>query len=266
MAVEDLLKTLWALIATYALSVLGGIALLVVGWLVAGWAGRTTERLLRRMPRIDGMLVGFLASIVHYGVLALVGIAVLSQFGVQTASVIAIFGATGLAIGLALQGTLSNLAAGVMLLLFRPFAVGDLVQLGPHRGQVHDLDMFTTHLDSTDNVRVILPNGKVWGDIIQNLSVNPHMRIMASCVIAWTQDLAQARTALLEAAASVPGVVADPAPTVTVAALDAAGAKLQVNAWAAAHREDHVSEALGWSVANAIEDLRQASEQATAGN
>ena len=264
MAVEDALKTLWSLIATYALSVLGGIALLVVGWLVAGWAGRTTERLLRRVPRIDGMLVGFLSSVVHYGVLALVGIAVLGQFGVQTASVIAVFGATGLAIGLALQGTLSNLAAGAMLLLFRPFAVGDLVQLGPHRGQVRDLDMFTTHLDSTDNVRVILPNGKVWGDIIQNLSVNPYMRITASCVIAWNLDLTRARTVLQKAAAGVPGVVADPAPTATAAALDAAGATLRVNAWAEAHRADHATEALGWSVANAVEDLRRT--PAAAGN
>ncbi|HKU99411.1 MAG TPA: mechanosensitive ion channel domain-containing protein [Vineibacter sp.] len=257
MAVEDALKTLWALIATYALSVVGGIAILVVGWLVAGWAGRTTERLLRRVPRIDSMLIGFFASVVHYGVLALVGIAVLSQFGVQTASVIAVFGATGLAIGLALQGTLSNLAAGVMLLLFRPFTVGDQVQLGAHRGLVRELDMFTTHLDSTDNVRVILPNGKVWGDIIQNLSVNPRLRVAVNCVIPWNQDLPRARTALASAAAQIPDIVADPAPAVTVATVDAAGVTLRVSAWADAHHADQAIESLGWSIATVVDDLRR---------
>ena len=255
---EDALKTLWALIATYALSVLGGLAILVVGWLLAGWAGRTTERLLRRVPRIDSMLVGFLASIVHYGVLALVGIAVLSQFGVQTASVIAVFGATGLAIGLALQGTLSNLAAGVMLLLFRPFAVGDLVQLGSYRGQVRDLDMFTTHLDSIDNVRIILPNGKVWGDIIQNLSVNPRLRVTVNCLVPWNQDLPRAHAALTQAAATVSGVAADPPATAAATTIDAAGVTFRVSAWTEAHQADQVAESLAWSVANVVDGLRRA--------
>ena len=266
MPVEEAARTLWALVTTYALSVVGGIALLVAGWLIAGWAGRTTERLLGRVPRIDGTLVGFLTSVVRYGVLVLVGIAVLSQFGVQTASIIAVFGATGLAIGLALQGTLSNLAAGAMLLLFRPFTVGDLVQLGAHRGLVRELNMFTTQLDTFDNVRVILPNGKVWGDIIQNLSTNARLRVAATCVVTWNQDLPQTRAAILQAAAKAAGIASDPAPRAVVAATDAAGVTLRIEAWTDSHNEPHASEALGWAVASSVDELRQAAaERAKAG-
>ncbi|HEX2887846.1 mechanosensitive ion channel family protein [Vineibacter terrae] len=257
MPIEEALKTLLALVATYALSAIGGIAILIAGWLIAGWASRTTERVLGRVPRIDGTLVGFLASVVRYGVLALVGVAVLNQFGVQTASIIAIFGATGLAIGLALQGTLSHLAAGAMLLLFRPFTTGDLVQLGSHRGHVRELNMFTTHLDTLDNVRVILPNGKVWGDIIQNLSTNPRLRVAASCVVPWTQDLEKARAAVLKAAAETPGMAADAAPTVSVTVMDAAGATLRVEAWAEPAHADRATEALGWQIARAVDALRR---------
>jgi small conductance mechanosensitive channel len=260
--IDEAVKTLWALVATYALSAIGGIAILVAGWLIAGWAGRTTERLLGRVPRIDGTLVGFLASVVRYGVLALVGVAVLNQFGVQTASIIAIFGATGLAIGLALQGTLSNLAAGAMLLLFRPFTIGDLVQLGSHRGHVRQLNMFMTHLDTLDNVRVILPNGKVWGDIIQNLSANPRLRVAASCIVTWSQDLEQARTAVLKAATEALGMAADPAPTARVAAMDAAGVTLRIEAWSKASQADQAADALGWHVARAIEALHNAAKPA----
>lgn len=264
---EEVFRALWALIATYALSVVGGIAILIIGWLVAGWAGRTTERLMSRVPRIDGTLVGFAASLVRYGVLVLVGIAVLNQFGVQTASIIAVFGATGLAIGLALQGTLSHLASGAMLLLFRPFTVGDLVQLGAHRGRVRELNMFTTHLDSLDNVRVILPNGKVWGDIIQNLSANPRLRVSVTCVVTWAHDLEQTRTALQRAAAKAPGITAAPAPIVVVAAADAGGVTLRVEAWTEAGHQEAATETLGWAVAGALDGVRRAveSREAAAG-
>lgn len=258
------LRALWTLAATYALSVLGGIAILIVGWLIANWAGRTTEQLLGRMPRMDAVLVGFLASIVRYGLLALVGIAVLNQFGVQTASIIAVLGATGLAIGLALQGTLANLAAGAMLLLFRPFTVGDLVQLGPHRGWVRELSLFTTHLDSIDNVRIILPNGKVWGDIIQNLSVNPRLRITMNCIVPWSQDLPRTRDAVLHAVSEARGIRADPPPTAAVASTDAVGVTLRIEAWTDAREQERATVAMGWAVAGALDQIRRDAQRPAA--
>jgi small conductance mechanosensitive channel len=254
---EEAFKTLWALAATSALSVVGGIAILILGWLVASWAGRTTEKLLGRVPRMDALLAGFLSSVVRYGLLALVGIAVLNQFGVQTASIIAVLGATGLAIGLALQGTLSNLAAGAMLLLFRPFTVGDLVQLGGHRGWVRELNLFTTHLDSIDNVRVILPNSKVWGDIILNLSVNPRLRIAVNFVVTWAQELGQARDLMLQAAAAAPGIHSQPPPTATVVSADAAGVTLRIEAWTDARDQERAVVALGWAIAGALAEFRR---------
>ncbi len=112
------------IITSYGLNVIGGIILLIVGWIGANWASRMTRHALSRISRVDETLRGFFTSLVRYIVLAFVVIAVLNQFGVQTTSIIAIFGAAGLAVGLALQGTLSNVAAGVMLLIFRPFKVG----------------------------------------------------------------------------------------------------------------------------------------------
>jgi small conductance mechanosensitive channel len=257
MPVDEALKTLWALVAAYALSVLGGVAILVAGWLVASWAARGTERLLRRLPRIDPMLVGFLASLVRYGALTLVGIAVLGQFGVQTASIIAVFGATGLAIGLALQGTLANFAAGAMLLLFRPFTVGDQVQLGGHRGQVRELNMFTTNLDSMDNVRVILPNGKVWGDIIQNLSANDRIRIAVECVIPWDQDAEEAGDLIRQRVAEAPGIMPDTPPRLVITKGDAAGVTLRIEAWTQARQERAALEGLGWAISRTLGELRR---------
>ena len=124
------------LLTTYGLSVFGGIVMLVVGWTVAGWAKRAVDRGLGKIERVDATLRSFFASSVRYVILVLTVLAVLSEFGVQTASLITVFGAASLAIGLALQGTLSNLAAGVMLLFFRPFRVGDYVEAGGHAGTV----------------------------------------------------------------------------------------------------------------------------------
>ncbi len=115
-------------------------------------------------------MIGFIASLAKYTVLAFVGVAVLQRFGIQTTSIIAVLGAASLAVGLALQGTLSNLAAGVMLLLFRPFRVGDAVEVAGRAGTVKKLTLFTTELASGDNVQVLIPNGQVWGAAIVNQS------------------------------------------------------------------------------------------------
>lgn len=255
---DDLHKVLSALFATYALSVVGGVSILVAGWFGANWLGRLVRQAMRRLPRVDDTLGSFVASIVRYGALALVGVAVLNQFGVQTASVIAVLGAAGLAIGLALQGTLSHLAAGVMLLLFRPFAVGDEVQLGDHKGAVRELNMFTTEIDTPDNVRVILPNGKVWGEVIQNLTRNPSRRVGVDLNVPWAQDLPAIKEAVLAAARATPGIAASPEPNLKVKGLDGGGATLRLEAWIDGAGGEAV-EALGWSVCRAIDAARGAS-------
>src|SRR5712664_1655122 len=170
--IEEALSLVYAQTMQYGLQVVGGVALLMAGWMISGWASRSLRRLSTRIPSLDPTVAGFLASLVRYGILALVGVAVLNQFGVQTASLIAVFGAAGLAIGLALQGTLSNLAAGVMLLLFRSFSVGDEIDAAGQRGIVFELSLFTTILIAVDGTRLIVPNGKVWGDLIRNRTID----------------------------------------------------------------------------------------------
>ncbi|MDX1711602.1 MAG: mechanosensitive ion channel, partial [Rhodovibrionaceae bacterium] len=139
------------LITTYGMSVLGGLVILIVGWIAANWIGNLTGRLLGRSKRVEATLRGFLSNLVKYAILAFVIIAVLNQFGVQTTSLIAVFGAAGLAIGLALQGTLSNVAAGTMLMLFRPIKVDQYVEVAGQAGTVKSISLFTTELATPDN-------------------------------------------------------------------------------------------------------------------
>ncbi|MCS0501822.1 mechanosensitive ion channel family protein [Ancylobacter mangrovi] len=155
----------------HGLNVFYAVVLLIVGWWVSSLIERLVTRALSATHRVDPTIVGFAASLARYSVLVFVGIAVLQRFGIQTTSIIAVLGATSLAIGLALQGTLQNVSAGVMLLLFRPFKVGDAVEVGGQAGTVKGLSLFTTEIASGDNVQVLMPNSRVWGGPIVNKSV-----------------------------------------------------------------------------------------------
>jgi small conductance mechanosensitive channel len=165
--------TLKASLLLYALDAIYATLLLIVGWYLSGVAQRFVVRILTVTHRVDPLVTAFLASLAGYATLAIVGIAALQLFGIQTASLVAVLGATSLAIGLALQGTLSNLAAGVMLLLFRPFRIEDDVEVGGKAGKVKSLSLFMTELVAPDNTQILLPNGTVWGQAIINHSVYP---------------------------------------------------------------------------------------------
>jgi small conductance mechanosensitive channel len=166
-------ETLWASLLLYGLNAIYAAALLAVGWYLSGAAERFVGGVASHTHRMDPLVTNFLSSLARYAVLAVIGIAVLQLFGIQTASLVAVLGATSLAIGLALQGTLTNLAAGVMLLLFRPFKIGDSVEVAGKAGSVRSLSLFMTELLSPDNVQILLPNGAVWGTAILNRSTYP---------------------------------------------------------------------------------------------
>jgi small conductance mechanosensitive channel len=167
------LRLLLPQIVTNVLHVVAAIVILIAGFWLAGRAQVLVVRSLSRTPHLDSMLQGFFGNIVRYFVLTITILAVLSQFGIQTTSLVAVLGAAGLAVGLALQGTLSHLAAGVMLLIFRPFRSGQHVQIGGTDGTVKDLSLFWTELVTGDNMQVIIPNGSVWGQPLRNFSVYP---------------------------------------------------------------------------------------------
>ncbi|PHZ83750.1 mechanosensitive ion channel family protein [Paremcibacter congregatus] len=165
------------LVMLHGMNVLGALLTLIIGWMIAGWARKAVSRMLGRSSRIDVTLTSFLSSAVRYIIIIFTLIAVLGKFGVETTSLVAILGAASLAIGLALQGTLGNVAAGVMLLIFRPFKIGDFIDAAGQSGTVKDLGLFVTELATPDNVQIIVPNGMVWGASIKNFSAHAIRRV-----------------------------------------------------------------------------------------
>ena len=187
----EMINSAWMMVMQYGLSVIYALVVLILGFWIAGLAERGMRRGLTAAKRIDPMVIGFFGSLVRYFVLAIVLIAVLQLFGIQTTSLIAVLGAASLAVGLALQGTLSNLAAGVMLLIFRPFKVGQTIDVAGRSGVVKDLTLFLTEVQTADNLQVLIPNGQVWGAAIVNRSVypSPNKAIALSVEVAPSRDV-----------------------------------------------------------------------------
>ena len=225
------LEGLVGLVTAYGASVVGAVVILIIGLWAARRIERMTDRALARSGKIDDTLRPFLASLMRYAVLAFVLIAVLSAFGIETTSLIAVFGAAGLAIGLALQGTLSNLAAGVMLLIFRPFKVGDYVDVGGLAGTVKQVSLFVTELATPDNVQIIVPNGQVWGSAIYNFSFHDQRRVDLVLGIDYGADVGKARAAVLDVIAQDARVLDDPEPFVEVGNLGYNSVDLTIRVW-----------------------------------
>ena len=174
---QDQLQILIDQITSYALDGVSALVILLVGWWIAGRAHFLVRRALDRVPRIDDTLKPFLSSTVRYFVIVITVVAVLAEFGVQTTSIIAVLGAAGLAIGLALQGTLQNIAAGIMLLILRPFRVGEYIDAGGVAGTVDAINLFTTDMTTYDGIYRSVPNAELWNRNILNYSRNPTRRL-----------------------------------------------------------------------------------------
>jgi len=230
MPFESTIAMLLPMITTWGLRLILALVLLLVGRIVAGWVRGLLKRGLER-GAVDATLIPFLSSLGYYAIIAVVAVAVLGIVGVETASLIAVLGAAGLAIGLALQGTLSNLAAGVMLLVFRPFGVGDTVELGGQTGKVDSIALFTTVLNTPDNVRITLPNASVWGGTVKNYSVNEDRRIDLVMGIDYGDDIGTAIQTVRKVIAADPRVLPEPAPQVAVSELGDSSVNLVVRPW-----------------------------------
>jgi small conductance mechanosensitive channel len=226
----DLTSTVVHAVSTWGLRVLGAVAVLVIGWSASKWVRRLVRRGLERSST-EPMLTGFLSGLVYYGLLAFVLLAVLNLFGIQTTSLVAVMGAAGFAIGLAFQGTLGNFSAGVMLLVFRPFAAGDFVETGGVSGTVKDIGLFATRLDTPDNVRILVPNSSVFGNVIRNFSGNDTRRLDLEVGIDYDDDIGTAIAACEELLAREERVLSDPAPVVAVAGLGNSSVNLMVRPW-----------------------------------
>ncbi len=211
----------------------GALAVLVVGWLVASWAKAVVRKTMTR-TKVDATLVPFVASVVHVGLIALVGIAAISTLGVPVGSFVAVLGAAGLAIALAFQGTFSNFAAGVMLLTFRPFKPGDYVDVGGTAGTVKEIGIFTCLLVTPDNVQILVPNSDVFGQTIMNYSANATRRIDMVVGVGYDDDLGVAVRTCLDVVTADARILADPAPVVAVSELGDSSVNLIVRPWVSA--------------------------------
>lgn len=217
--------------APLAISAAKALVVLIAGWIFAGTVSSFVRSRVNRHPRIDKTLGNFASSMVRWIILLIVLVAVLGIFGIEATSLVAMLGAATLAIGLALQGTLADLAAGFMLILFRPYKLGQYVDVAGTAGTVVDLNLFFTELATPDNVQIIVPNGQAWGAIIQNYSHHDTRRVDLVFGIDYGDDAGKAMQIILDQVTADSRVLKDPEPWVRVTNLGDSSVDLTTRIW-----------------------------------
>jgi small conductance mechanosensitive channel len=230
MDIHPLLQSVWELILLYGLKALAAIVILIVG----RWVARGLRNLVQRMMRkadIDLTIVSFVCNLIYVALLVFVVIAALGQLGIQTTSFIAVLGAAGLAVGLALQGSLANFAAGFLLILFRPFCVGDYIEGGGVAGTVEEIQIFTTTLKTPDNKMVIIPNAKITGDNIINWSTKGTRRVDMVFGIGYGDDIDSAKQTMADVLVADDRILKDPPPQIALMELGDSSVNFVVRPW-----------------------------------
>lgn len=231
--ISDILPKIYELLTVYGIKVIAAAAIFIIGrWVAKGL--RSIIRKMMKRANVDATLVSFVTSMSYIALLAFVVIAALNQLGIQTASFIAILGAAGLAVGLALQGSLSNFAAGVLMLIFRPFKVGDYIEGAGTAGTVEEIQIFTTQLNTPDNKTVIVPNSKMTGDNIVNYTSKGTRRVDIVFGIGYQDDIDKARKIILDVIANDTRVLKEPAPEAPLAELADSSVNFNTRVWAKA--------------------------------
>jgi len=223
--------TLMPLIIEYGMSVIGAILILILGWSVANWAAKRVRKSGEKSEKVDNTLVPILAQIIRVLIIIITILAVLNQFGVETTSIVALLGAAGLAVGLALQGSLSNIAAGVMILALRPFKIGDAVEIGGTVGVVDEIGLFVTELHSFDNVGITMPNSMVWGNEIQNYSRHDTRRVDMVFGIGYSDDIDKAISIIKDILSADDRVLPEPETLIAVGNLGDSSVDIKARPW-----------------------------------
>jgi small conductance mechanosensitive channel len=221
---------IWLWVSTYSLNIIGAILIFIVG----KWLARRISRLLAKLlekNRVDLALVNFLSNMTYYTLVVLVVVAAAGRLGINTASFLTIIGAAGLAVGLALKDSLANFAAGVMLVLFRPFTIGDVVSAAGITAKVENITIFNTLFCTPDNQLIIVPNGKIMSNIITNINAKETRRIDLTVGISYSDDMAKTKEILAGLAKEDSRILVDPAPTVAVAELADSSVNLVFRPW-----------------------------------
>lgn len=241
--------------AAFLPSAIGALVVLLVGLWIAGRIRKIARQAMLRSPRVDETLSGFLSSLVYYGLVALVVITTLGIFGVPTTSFAAIIGAAGLAIGLALQGTLGHVASGVMMLSFRPFDVGDYVEAAGVSGTVKQIGLFTTEIATVDNKMVIVPNGKIFDDVITNYAGYETRRVDFVFGVSYSDDLDKAMQIIRTEVEKEQRGLKDPEPVIAVDNLGDSSVDIICRVWV--KRADYFP--VKWALTKSVKEALDAS-------
>lgn len=239
---------IWLWLRLNMMDIAGAFAVLVIGLLLAGIISTWVERAMTRSPRFEPTVANFLSNLVKYALWALVLVTVLAQFGVETTSILAALGGMALAIGLALQGTLSNVASGVMILVQKPFKVGEAINAGSIMGTVQQIGLFTTELKQPDGLFVMVPNTELWNQAIVNLHRHPTRRFELIVGIGYGDSMDEARKELMALAEADARVLEDPAPLAFVNSLDDSSVGIGLRVWC--NTADYL--ALSWDLTEAV--------------
>lgn len=252
-------STLWQqygpMVMDWSGRILAATAVMLVAWFVAGFVRRLVRQSTGR-THIDLTVAKFLANAARWSILVMAIVTAMSQLGVQTASFTAVLAATGLAIGLAFQSTLSNFASGVILLVFRPFKVGDAVNIAGQAGSVNEVGLFMTEIDTADGRRIVLPNSQISGNVIENTSHHSRRRAEVLASTIYDTDLDTTRSVLEAAVKRVPGILTDPAPEVAITAMSPTGVQWAVRAWANREHLGAMHQQLFREVKSSLEDAK----------
>ena len=241
-------EQIWLWLRLHMMDIAGAFAVLVIGLLLAGIISRWVDRAMTRSSRFEPTVANFLSSLVKYALWALVLVTVLGQFGVQTTSILAALGGMALAVGLALQGTLSNVASGVMILVQKPFKVGEAINAGSVTGTVQQIGLFTTELKQFDGLFVMVPNSELWNQAIVNYNRHPTRRLELVVGIAYGDRMARAREELLKLALTDDRVLDDPEPVTFVSSLDDSSVGVGMRVWCST--PDYLG--LSWDMTEAV--------------
>lgn len=229
---EKFAETATEVLSEFGIDLLAAIAILVIGIWIAKAVRRVVQRLLTR-TEFDQILVRFIGNLTYAILLIFVVLAAVAQLGIQTASLIAVLGAAGLAVGLALQGSLSNFAAGVLMLIFRPFKAGDYVECAGTAGVVEDIQIFNTRLRTPDNRLIIVPNGAVYGGTITNYSALDRRRVDLVYGVSYADDIDRVQQVIAEVLGADARILAEPAPTIGLVELADSSVNFAVRPWVA---------------------------------
>ncbi len=224
-------EALTAFFITQGMSLIGAVIILVIGFTVAGWASKRVRKSALKSEKFDDTLAPVFGQTVKAVILIVTLLAVLGQFGVETASIIAILGAAGLAVGLALQGTLSNVAAGMMLLILRPFKIGDVIEVAGTLGIVDEIGLFTTDMHSFDNIGITMPNSRVWGAEIKNLTQYDTRRCDLEFGISYTDNMDKAIGLIKDILAADDRILDEPETLIAISSLGDSSVVIRVRPW-----------------------------------